>query len=78
MQAGMEETRWLRWLGQPNIGGISGYALAQPRTIYVQPVAIVPQGTYCGPAPQPDYQEFAEFDPGCNCCRDILRKIGWR
>ena len=70
-----------RWLGPAIIGGILGYTLAQPRTIYVQPapqpIVVVPQGAYSGPAPQPVYQEFVEFDPSCNCYRHILRQIGW-
>lgn len=71
-----------RWLGPAIIGGILGYTLAQPRTIYVQPapqpIVVIPQGAYTGPAPQPVYQEFVEYDPGCNCYRHILRQIGWR
>lgn len=71
-----------RWLGPALIGGIIGYELARPRTVYVQPapqpIVIVPQGTYSGPAPQPVYQEFVEYDPNCNCYMHVLRQIGWR
>lgn len=71
-----------RWIGPALIGGIIGYTLAQPRTVYVQPapqpIVVLPQGAYNGPAPQPVYQEFVEYDPRCNCYMHVLRQIGWR
>lgn len=70
------------WIGPALIGGIIGYTLAQPRTIYVQPapqpIVVIPQGAYNGPTPQPVYQEFVEYDPRCNCYMHVLRQIGWR
>lgn len=71
-----------QWIGPALIGGFIGYALAMPRTVYIQPppqpIVVVPEGNYTGPAPQPVYQEFVEYNASCNCYMHILRQIGWR
>lgn len=71
-----------RWFGPALIGGFLGYALASPRTVFVQPapqpIVVMPESTYSWSAPQPIYKEVVEYSPSCNCYMHILRQIGWR
>ena len=58
------------WIGPLVIGGVLGYALAQPRTVYVQPAPV-----YYPPA-QPvapyGYHYETIVDASCNCYRTVL------
>lgn len=58
------------WIAPVVIGGVLGYALAQPRTVYVQPAPV-----YYPPA-QPvapyGYHYETIVDANCNCYRTVL------
>ena len=69
------------WVAPALLGGMLGYALAQPQPIYVQPQPVYiqpPQEAYYGPPPQPVYRQVIEYNPACNCNVQVLRQVGWR
>ena len=60
------------WVAPALIGGIIGYELSQPRTVYVQPQPQViyqqPQVVYT----QPTYHHESMYDSYCGCYKDVL------
>lgn len=60
------------WVAPLIIGGAVGYALSQPRTVYVQPqpqVVYVPQPQVVTPY---GYHYENLLDANCNCYRTVL------
>ena len=57
------------WIAPIVIGGVLGYALAQPRVVVASPPPV-----YYPPAPVPPYGYHYEtiVDAGCNCYRTVL------
>jgi len=55
------------WVAPLIIGGAVGYALTQPRTVYVQPQ---PPVVYQYPPVGYHYETI--LDAGCNCYRNVL------
>jgi hypothetical protein len=64
------------WIAPALIGGIIGYELSQPRTVYVQPQPQVivqqPQVVYQNPNAPYGYHWEALLDAHCNCYRTVL------
>jgi len=64
------------WVGPALIGGIIGYELSQPRTVYVQPQPQViyqqPQVIYQNPNAPMGYHWASILDATCNCYRTVL------
>ena len=58
------------WIAPIVIGGVLGYALAQPRVVVASP----PPPAYYPPAPVAPYGYHYEtiVDAGCNCYRTVL------
>ena len=57
------------WIAPIVIGGVLGYALAQPRVVVASPPPV-----YYPPVPQAPYGYHYEtiVDAGCNCYRTVL------
>ena len=57
------------WIAPIVIGGVLGYALAQPRVVVASPPPV-----YYPPAPVPPYGYHYEtiVDANCNCYRTVL------
>ena len=57
------------WIAPIVIGGVLGYALAQPRVVVASPPSV-----YYPPVPVPPYGYHYEtiVDAGCNCYRTVL------
>ena len=57
------------WIAPIVIGGVLGYALAQPRVVVANPPPV-----YYPPAPVPPYGYHYEtiVDASCNCYRTVL------
>ena len=65
------------------IGGAAlGYAISQPRTVYVQPappvVVAAPPIVSGLPPPRPVFRKVLEYNPQCNCNVMVRRQVGWR
>jgi len=64
------------WVAPALIGGIIGYELSQPRTVYVQPQPQViyqqPQVIYQNPNAPMGYHWASILDATCNCYRTVL------
>jgi hypothetical protein len=62
------------WLPPAIIGGVIGYELSQPRTVYVQPPVVYqqPQIIYTQPTTPNGYHTETILDAGCNCYRTVL------
>lgn len=61
------------WIAPAVIGGIVGYALAQPRTVYTPPPVIyAPYPVVNMPPPPIGYHYENILDQNCNCYRVVL------
>ena len=64
------------WIAPAIIGGVIGYAISQPRTVYVQPAPVVvyqqPQVVYAGQMQPYGYHYEDILDSYCNCYRRVL------
>jgi hypothetical protein len=61
------------WIAPAIIGGIVGYAIAQPRTVYVQPQPqVIYQPQVYSTIPPGGYHYETILDAYCNCYRTVL------
>ncbi len=69
------------WLAPALIGGLIGYELSRPRTVYVEPAPrreiVVSEPMYSSPPLEPVYKEYDEYDSRCDCYVRVLRQVGW-
>ena len=57
------------WVAPLIVGGAVGYALSQPRTVYVTPPPVVYTTPPVMYAPLVGYHYETILDANCNCCR---------